>query len=86
MKRKLFLSSPTTNTNLLWLLGLLLPILLNLPRQIGPVPGFLSEATFVVEATEIISVVRIGVSLVQYIYEVFSEIARDSGAADQVQL
>ena len=40
---------------------------------------------FVAEATEIISVVRIGVSLVEYIYKVFSHIWKDSGAADAAQ-
>ena len=39
---------------------------------------------FVAEATEIISVVKIGVSLVEYIYKVFSNIARDSGAATAI--
>ena len=34
------------------------------------------------EATEIISVVRIGVSLVEYIYKVFSSILKDSGGAE----
>ena len=36
---------------------------------------------FVAEATEIISVVRIGVSLVEYIYKTFSHIFEDSGAS-----
>ena len=34
---------------------------------------------FVAEATEIIGVVKIGVSLVDYIYKVFSKIFRESG-------
>ena len=85
MKRKICSSTLSRNKILLWSLVLLLPILINSPVKIGPIPGFVSEATFVTEATEIISVVRIGVSLVQYIYDVFSEIARDSGAADYRQ-
>jgi hypothetical protein len=42
----------------------------------------LSVDGFVAEATEVISVVRIGVSLVEYIYKVFSNIFHDSGASD----
>ncbi len=34
------------------------------------------------EATEVIAVVRIGVSLVEYIYKVFAHIFRDSGLDD----
>ena len=49
-----------------------------------PINGFGAEA-FVAEATEIIGVVRIGVNLVEYIYKVFSKIARDSGAADGIE-
>ena len=52
--------------------------------RLGGVNGFESEA-ILAEETEIISVVRIGVSLVEYIYKVFSKIARDSGAADEIQ-
>jgi hypothetical protein len=33
------------------------------------------------EVTEVISVVRIGVSLVEYTYKVFSDILKDSGGA-----
>ncbi len=34
------------------------------------------------EATEVIAVVRIGVSLVEYIYKVFSHIFNDSGLSE----
>jgi hypothetical protein len=34
------------------------------------------------EVTEVISVVRIGVSLVEYTYKVFSDILKDSGGAE----
>lgn len=37
---------------------------------------------FVAEATEIIAVVRIGVSLVEYTYKVFRDIFEDSGLSD----
>ena len=43
--------------------------------------GLATEA-FVAEATEIIGVVRLGVSLVQYTYKVFSTIFEDSGISD----
>lgn len=46
--------------------------------------AFVAETSLVAEATEIIGVVRIGVSLVEYIYKVFANILRDSGAADEV--
>ena len=41
----------------------------------------LSEA-FVAEATEVIGVVRLGVSLVEYIYKVFDNIFEDSELSD----
>lgn len=44
----------------------------------------MAETSLAAEATEIIGVVRIGVSLVEYIYKVFANILRDSGAADEV--
>jgi hypothetical protein len=37
---------------------------------------------FVAEATEIIAVVRIGISLVEHIYDVFSHIFEDSGLSE----
>ena len=37
---------------------------------------------FVAEATEVISVVRIGISLVEHIYKVFAHIFQDSGLSD----
>ena len=42
----------------------------------------LGTEAFVAEATEIIGVVRLGVSLVQYTYKVFSTIFEDSGISD----
>lgn len=36
------------------------------------------------EAAEVFSVVKIGVSLVEYTYRVFSELFKDSGAADAI--
>lgn len=43
---------------------------------------FRSADAFVAEATEIIGVVRLGVSLVEYIYKVFSHVFEDSGLSD----
>lgn len=40
--------------------------------------------TAVAEATEIIGVVRLGVSLVEYMYKVFAHVFRDSGASNKV--
>jgi len=57
---------------------LILTIFVSLSKQ------FVLETAAVAEAAEIIGVVRLGVSLVEYIYKVFSKISRDSGATDQV--
>lgn len=43
---------------------------------------FGSADAFVAEATEVIGVIKIGVSLVDYIYKVFSHIFEDSGVSD----
>jgi hypothetical protein len=43
-----------------------------------------SFAAGIEDVTEIISVVRIGVSLVEYIYKVFSSILKDSGGSEVI--
>ena len=45
-------------------------------------PSVTSYAPGLEDVNEIISVVRIGVSLVEYIYKVFSGILKDSGGSE----
>ena len=56
-------------------LALVLSILIHLDQTSSFAPGLQ-------DVTEVISVVRIGVSLVEYTYNVFSAILKDSGAGE----
>jgi len=56
-------------------LGLIMALLTSLEQSSGFAPGL-------EDVTEVISVVRIGVSLVEYTYKVFSAILKDSGAGE----
>ena len=56
-------------------LALIMALLVHPDRTSGFAPGLQ-------DVTEVISVVRIGVSLVEYTYKVFSAILKDSGAGE----
>ena len=56
-------------------LALIMALLVHPDRTAGFAPGLQ-------DVTEVISVVRIGVSLVEYTYKVFSAILKDSGAGE----
>ena len=62
--------------------GLLFVAGLNDAIEFGSSKKTRSVDAFVTEATEVIAVVKIGVSLVEYIYKVFSNIFEDSGISD----